>query len=103
MTGLDPALVRRYHGRLDTDVFLHELERAQGRVGSQYDATIANADPFPHRALSDYPDPVLEGFKAPVTGAMVAIYAEQSELAAGRHLSAGQRQRVSRNGTGAAA
>ena len=76
LTGLDPALVRRLHGRLDTDVFLHELERAQGRVGSQYDATIAGADPFPHRPLSVYPDPVLEGFKAPVTGAMVALYTE---------------------------
>jgi carboxypeptidase C (cathepsin A) len=77
LTGLDPALVRRFHGRLDTDVFLHELERAQGRVGSQYDATISNADPFPHRPLSGYPDPVLEGFKIPVTGAMVALYTEK--------------------------
>jgi len=77
LTGLDPALVHRYHGRLDTDVFLHELDRAQGRVGSRYDATITHADPFPHRLLSFYPDPVLEGFKAPVTSAMVAIYAEK--------------------------
>jgi carboxypeptidase C (cathepsin A) len=77
LTGLDLALVRRLHGRLDTDVFLHELERAQGRVGSQFDATISSADPFPHRPLSFYPDPVLEGFKVPVTGAMVAIYAEK--------------------------
>jgi carboxypeptidase C (cathepsin A) len=74
LTGLDPALVRRYHGRLDNNVFLHELQRTQGRVGSVYDATIANPDPFPHEALSRYPDPVLEGFKAPVTSAMVAIY-----------------------------
>ncbi|HUB14680.1 MAG TPA: alpha/beta hydrolase [Acetobacteraceae bacterium] len=74
LTGLDPALVRRYHGRLDTDVFLHELQRAQGLVGSVYDATIADPDPFPHRQLSRYPDPVLQGFKAPVTSAMVAIY-----------------------------
>ena len=77
LTGLDPALVRRFHGRLDTDVFLHELDRAQGRVGSQYDATISNADPFPHRPQSTYPDPVLEGFKVPVTSAMVAIYTEK--------------------------
>jgi carboxypeptidase C (cathepsin A) len=77
LTGLDPALVRRFHGRLDTDVFLHELDRAQGRVGSRYDATITSADPFPHRPLSLYPDPVLEGFKAPVTEAMVAIYGEK--------------------------
>ncbi len=77
LTGLDPALVHRLRGRLDTDVFLHELERAQGRVGSQYDATITRADPFPRRPLSSYPDPVLEGLKAPVTGAMVAIYTDK--------------------------
>ncbi len=77
LTGLDPALVRRYHGRLDSDMFLHELQRAQGLVGSQYDATMTTADPFPHRLLSVYPDPVLEGFKAPVTAAMTAIYTEK--------------------------
>jgi carboxypeptidase C (cathepsin A) len=77
LTGLDRGLVRRMRGRLDTDVFLHELQRAQGRVGSMYDATITRADPFPSRPLSFYPDPVLEGFKAPVTGAMVAIYGEK--------------------------
>jgi carboxypeptidase C (cathepsin A) len=77
LTGLDAALVRRLHGRLDADVFLHELQRAQGRVGSQYDATITDADPFPHRLLSQYADPVLEGFKAPITGAMVALYTGQ--------------------------
>lgn len=74
LTGLDPALVRRYQGRLDTDVVLHELDRADRRVGSIYDATIRSADPFPHRALSWYPDPVLDGFAAPVTSAMVALY-----------------------------
>jgi carboxypeptidase C (cathepsin A) len=77
LTSLDPVLVRRYHGRLDTDVFVHELPREQGRVGSMYDATIASADPFPHRPLSLSPDPVLEGFKVPVTEAMVAVYQEK--------------------------
>ena len=51
-TGLDPALVRRYHGLLDNNVFLHELNRAQGRVGSVYDATISRSDPFPLETLS---------------------------------------------------
>ena len=74
LTGLDPALVRRFHGRLDNDVILHELDRANGRVASVYDATTFAADPFPHRAFSSYPDPVLEGFKAPVTSAMMALY-----------------------------
>lgn len=75
LTGLDPTLVRRFHGRLDNDVVLHELDRATGRVGSVYDATILATDPFPHRTFSSYPDPVLDGFKAPVTSAMMALYA----------------------------
>ena len=56
-TGLDPALVRRYHGLIDNNVFLHELDRARGRVGSIYDATITSADPFPLETLSDYARP----------------------------------------------
>jgi carboxypeptidase C (cathepsin A) len=74
LTGLDPALVRRYRGRLDIDVALHELDRADLRVGSVYDATITSADPFPDQPLSNYPDPVLEGFKPVVTMAMMTIY-----------------------------
>jgi carboxypeptidase C (cathepsin A) len=74
LTGLDPALVRRFHGRLDPDVFLHELDRAQHKIASVYDATITRGDPNPLRPYSFYPDPVLEGLKAPVTGAMMEIY-----------------------------
>jgi carboxypeptidase C (cathepsin A) len=74
LTGLDPALVARYRGRIDSDVFLHELGRAEGRVASAYDATITRADPSPHAASSEYADPVLDGMKAPVSSAMVAIY-----------------------------
>jgi carboxypeptidase C (cathepsin A) len=74
LTGLDRALVSRYGGRIDNDVFLHEAGRAEGRIASVYDATITRADPFPHEALSDFADPVLEGMKAPVSSAMVALY-----------------------------
>jgi len=77
LTGIDKAVVARGGGRLDRDVFLHELERAQGHVGSVYDATVTRSDPFPRQPLSDYPDPILDGLKAPVTGAMVAIYTDQ--------------------------
>jgi carboxypeptidase C (cathepsin A) len=73
-TGLDPSVVARYHGLINNNVFLHELERATGRVGSSYDATITITDPWPQQPMSDYPDPVLEGLKPPITGAMVAIY-----------------------------
>ena len=74
-TGLDAALVQRHHGMIDNAIFLHELDRAQGRVGSAYDATITSLDPFPLATLSDYPDPVLEALKAPISSAMMAIYA----------------------------
>jgi carboxypeptidase C (cathepsin A) len=77
LTGIDRAIVARGSGRLDRDVFLHELERAQGRVGSVYDATVTRSDPSPRDLLGEYPDPILEGLKAPVTGAMVTIYADQ--------------------------
>jgi carboxypeptidase C (cathepsin A) len=77
LTGIDRAIVARGGGRLDGDVFRHELERAQGRVSSAYDATVSREDPFPRRPLSELPDPVLEGLKAPVTSAMVAIYTDK--------------------------
>lgn len=77
LTGIDRAIVARGGGRLDGNVFRHELERPQGRVSSMYDATVTRSDPFPRRPLSQYPDPILEGLKAPVTSAMVAIYTEQ--------------------------
>ena len=75
--GLDPALVARYHGLIDNDIFLHELDRKAGRVGSFYDATITTTDPWPLWTTSEYPDPVLEGLQAPVTSAMVAVYATE--------------------------
>ncbi len=74
-TGLDPALVRRYHGLITNTVFLHALDRAAGRVASVYDATITSVDPWPLETLSDYADPVLDALKAPLSSAMVTIYA----------------------------
>jgi carboxypeptidase C (cathepsin A) len=74
LTGIDRAVVARGGGRLDSNVFLHELDRARGRVSSVYDATVSRTDPHPRRPLIEVPDPVLEGLKAPVTSAMMAIY-----------------------------
>ena len=77
LTGIDRAIVARGGGRLDGDVFRHELQRAKGRVSSANDATVSRDDPSPRRPLSQFPDPVLEGLKAPVISAMVAIYTEK--------------------------
>jgi carboxypeptidase C (cathepsin A) len=73
-TGLDPVLVRRYHGKIDNNVFLRELDRAHQRVGSAYDATITGNDPFPLATVSNMPDPAVDALRAPVSSAMVAIY-----------------------------
>ena len=59
---------------IDTGVFIHELNRAQGRIASAYDATITTLDPFPRETSSDVPDAAMETLKAPVSSAMVAIY-----------------------------
>jgi len=73
-TGLDPQLVRRHNGLIDNDVFLHALYRTHGRVGSVYDATISDGNPYPLQSLGNAPDPILDGLQAPVSSAMVAIY-----------------------------
>src|SRR5437764_3209030 len=49
-TGLDPALVRRLAGRVDTRTFLRERNRDRGLIGSMYDATVSGIDPDPSSA-----------------------------------------------------
>ena len=75
LTGFDPALVRRLGGRLDRGVFQRKF--APGRVASAYDATITRPNPDPRGWPSRFPDPVLDGFEAPVTSAMLAVYADK--------------------------
>ncbi|WP_428487722.1 S10 family peptidase [Rhodopila sp.] len=72
LTGLDTALVRRMHGRLDASVFQQAV--APGQVASVYDGTATRPDPTPRQLDGQFPDPVLGGFEAPVTSAMMAIY-----------------------------
>jgi carboxypeptidase C (cathepsin A) len=72
LTGLDPALVRRLGGRIDRSVFQRHL--VPGQVGSAYDATITRPDPDSRARTGSFPDPVLDGFAPPVTGAMLAVY-----------------------------
>lgn len=69
--GLPPALIGRYEGLIDNQVFSH---RSPGQVTSLYDATVTIPDPFPEDTLSRYPDPLLDGLQAPVTSAMVTLY-----------------------------
>jgi carboxypeptidase C (cathepsin A) len=69
-TGLDPALVRRMGGRIDTQTFLRELYRDQGRLASIYDANVTAFDPFPWSDASRAGDPILDTIVASTTTAM---------------------------------
>ncbi|HEY0184487.1 MAG TPA: septum formation initiator [Rhodopila sp.] len=72
LTGFDRALLRRLGGRLDRSIFQHEV--TPGRVASVYDGTITRPNPEPREPDGPFPDPVLGGFEAPVSSAMVAVY-----------------------------
>ena len=74
LTGLDPALVRRHRGLVDTRTFVHEHDRADGRVDSLYDTTVTSPDPFPEYAEERNADPMLDGLRAPLTEAVLAVY-----------------------------
>ena len=76
-TGLDPVLVRKLGGRVDTGTFERERDRAGGRVASAYDALVTGYDPHPYAAHSDYADPVLDTLKVPLASAMADITANQ--------------------------
>jgi carboxypeptidase C (cathepsin A) len=72
-TGLDPALVRKLGGRIDTATFAREKDRASAKVTSIYDARAGGFDPSPHAAASDYSDPVLDAIKTPLASAMADL------------------------------
>jgi carboxypeptidase C (cathepsin A) len=73
-TGLDPALVRRLAGRVDTGTFQRELNRQRGLVASAYDATITGFDPNPTSANSHFEDPMLSAMGPPLSSAMTDLY-----------------------------
>jgi len=73
-TGLDPAVVHEHEGRVDVPTFLRSLHRADGVVGSLYDASELSPDPFPEWSFSNHPDFVFDGIRAPLTSAMLDLY-----------------------------
>jgi carboxypeptidase C (cathepsin A) len=74
LTGLDPALVKRLGGRVDSSTFQRELHRSEGLIGSLYDPNITAYDPNPTSPNSHYSDPVLDDTRAPITSAMTDLY-----------------------------
>jgi carboxypeptidase C (cathepsin A) len=77
LTGLDPALVKRLKGRVGKTTFLREFDRAHGKVGAFYDATVTAYDPSPEANDDFWLDPILKGFNAPMASAMMDLYARR--------------------------
>lgn len=71
LSGLDAEFVRRSGGRLETQAFLREVFRDEGKLGSRYDANVTAWDPFPFAPQQRTNDPILDGIIAPTTTAMV--------------------------------
>ena len=74
LTGLSEELVKQLGGRVDKDAFLREFDRQQGKVAAFYDVTISAYDPEPGRYRSRWLDPVVDGFDAPFSSAMMGVY-----------------------------
>jgi carboxypeptidase C (cathepsin A) len=74
LLGVSPELAERMGGRIDTQTFLRELYRREGRIGSRYDVNVTSYDPFPwsYRAREGgRGDPILDRIIALATSAMV--------------------------------
>jgi carboxypeptidase C (cathepsin A) len=71
MTGLDPQFVKYSGGRLETQAYLREVYREEGKLGSVYDSNVTSFDPFPYSPEQEANDPILASMIAPVTMAMV--------------------------------
>jgi carboxypeptidase C (cathepsin A) len=71
LTGLDPTYVKESGGRLETQSYLREVWREQGKIGSVYDSNVTMLDPFPWSPDQRATDPILASIIAPTTEAMV--------------------------------
>jgi carboxypeptidase C (cathepsin A) len=71
LTGLDPQFVKFSGGRIDTEAYLREAWREQGKLGSVYDSNVTMFDPFPFAPEQRANDPILASIIAPMTTAMV--------------------------------
>ncbi|HET9034203.1 MAG TPA: peptidase S10, partial [Dokdonella sp.] len=65
LTGLDPLFVKRSGGRIETQAYLREIYRAEGKLGSRYDSNVTAWDPFPNAPRQRTGDPILNSIIAP--------------------------------------
>jgi carboxypeptidase C (cathepsin A) len=56
---------------MDTQAYLREVYRSEGKLGSRYDSNFTAWDPFPYAPHQQSGDPILNGIIAPTTTAMV--------------------------------
>jgi carboxypeptidase C (cathepsin A) len=75
LTGLNPTTVRRQAGRLTNGSIQREASRDEGRVASAYDTGVTGWDPDPTAPYAGFEDPLLTGLQAPLTSAMLDLYA----------------------------
>lgn len=73
-TGLNATLVAHRRGRISAEIFLNEQHADAARLGSPYDATTTQPDPFPAAVDMSTPDPVTDALAPAVTSAMLALY-----------------------------
>lgn len=71
LTGLDPDFVKIEGGRVEPEVFLREVHRKEGKLGSVYDSNVTALDPFPNSRDQKTGDPILDTIIAPLTTSMV--------------------------------
>lgn len=71
LSGLAPEFVRYSGGRLETQAYLREVYRSEGKLGSRYDSNVKSWDPFPFSPTQRNNDPILDSIIAPTTTAMV--------------------------------
>jgi carboxypeptidase C (cathepsin A) len=75
-TGLDRDFFARQGGRPSANGVQRELNRATGRITSLYDTGITGWDPDPDALHSGFEDPQLTALEAPLTSAMLELYAK---------------------------
>jgi carboxypeptidase C (cathepsin A) len=71
LTGLEPQFVKYSGGRIETEAYLREVHREEGKLGSVYDSNVTSFDPFPFAPEQRANDPILATIIAPLTTAMV--------------------------------
>ena len=69
-TGIPPAIVKRFGGRVEMATFARESRRSSGQIVSLYDADVAGFNPAPRAVTFEFNDPILDSVKTPLAAAM---------------------------------